>query len=861
MFPDNLTRAEARARAELIGTHRYAVEVDLSGRRVEDPDRLFRSDTTIEFEATADGALHLDLIADHVEAASLDGVELDPASFVGSRLPLRVGAGAHTVRVLAHCRYSRTGDGLHRFVDPADKSTYLYTQFEPADARRVFATFEQPDLKAEFTIAVVAPADWSVVSNGALLATEPAGDGTARFSFAETKPISTYLTALVAGDYERVTRTLHVPSGAVPAALYCRRSLAKHLDADRIWDVTEAGFAVFERSFAQPYPFGKYDQVFVPEYNGGAMENVGCVTLRDEYVFRSRATPASYQVRDDTILHELSHMWFGDLVTMRWWDDLWLKESFATWASNFALSQIGDDPDSAWASFTNGFKTWAYRQDQLPSTHPIAADMVDLEAVEQNFDGITYSKGASVLVQLVAFVGQEEFLAGCRQYFSRHAYGNTTLADLLAALHAASGRDLSGWSAQWLETTGVNTLSPEIELDDAGRITAFAVRQSATPEHPTLRAHRVAIGLYQARTDPAAGTERLTRVGRIETDIAGERTEVAELVGVRQPDLLLVNDDDLTYAKVRLDQRSLQTVLTRLADLDSALARAVCWTATWDMCRDSELAAAAYVDLVLACVGVESDPVAVRTVLGQAASAARHYTPLAQRAEVLTRWQDGVVALMDAAEPGSDLQLALAKAFPNAAEDERGTDRLAGWLDGVGVPDGVQIDPELRWSCVVNLARLDRLDEAAIDAEVDRDQTVTGAEQGAAARAARPTAEAKAEAWRLATEADDVPNGTQRAITLAFWQRGQDAVLQPYVERFLTVAGAISAGAGAWATKSYTLRENILRYLFPVPQQLAPFIERVDAWLAASSPVDSVRRPVVEGRDNAARALRCQRLG
>ncbi|HEU5486330.1 MAG TPA: aminopeptidase N, partial [Microlunatus sp.] len=795
-------------------------------------------------------------IADRVEAATLDGIDLDPASFADSRLPLQLTAGPHTVRVLAHCRYSRTGEGLHRFVDPADKCTYLYTQFEPADARRVFANFEQPDLKAEFSITAIAPEDWTVVSNGALLDTpEALGDGNARFTFAPTKPISTYLTALVAGDYARVDRVLRAPSGEVPASIYCRASLAEHLDADRIFDVTEQGFAVFERSFAQPYPFGKYDQVFVPEYNGGAMENVGCVTLRDEYVFRSRATPASYQVRDDTILHELSHMWFGDLVTMRWWDDLWLKESFATWASNFALSQIVDDPDSAWASFTNGFKTWAYRQDQLPSTHPIAADMVDLEAVEQNFDGITYSKGASVLVQLVAYVGQQEFLAGCRQYFQRHAYGNTALSDLLAALHVASNRDLSGWSAQWLETTGVNTLQPELTVDDAGTITSFAVRQDAAPEHPTLRRHRIAIGLYDDRDG------RLVRADRIETDLVGERTEVAELVGRPQPELLLVNDDDLTYAKVRLDPRSLTTVVERLADLDSALARAVCWTASWDMCRDGEIAARQYVELVLAAVAVESDPVAVRTVLGQAASAARHYTPPADRQNVLLRWQDGIGALMDASDPGSDLQLALVKAFPNAAEDDRGADRLAGWLDGVGVPEGVEIDLELRWSCVLNLARLGRLDEAAIAAEADRDRTVTGAEQAAAAKAARPTAEAKAEAWRLAADADDVPNGTQRAITLAFWQRGQDEVLAPYVEKYLTAAAEISRGEDDWPTKGFALRENLLRYLFPVPEELAPFIERLDGWLAGTELVDSVRRPVVEGRDNAARALRCQRAG
>ena len=508
-----ITREEAAVRTAGLRLEAYHTTVDL--RRAELRERTgFDVHCVVELESTLEETF-LDFLDGTVHRLVVNG-EPQAVRHDGARLALRLEPGHNIVEVEAEATFSTSGQGLHRFFDPVDGRCYLYTQFEPADARRVFATFEQPDLKAEFSISVLAPEDWTVVSNGALLGVEPLGDGNARFSFAETKPISTYLTAIVAGDYHRTDRTLATPSGEVPAALYCRRSLAEHLDADRIWDVTEAGFGVFERHFAQPYPFGKYDQVFVPEYNGGAMENVGCVTLRDEYVFRSRATPASYQVRDDTILHELSHMWFGDLVTMRWWDDLWLKESFATWASNFALSQIVEDPDAAWASFTNGFKTWAYRQDQLPSTHPIAADMVDLEAVEQNFDGITYAKGASVLVQLVAYVGQEDFLAGCRQYFQRHAYGNTALDDLLSALHAASGRDLSDWSAQWLETTGVNTLQPDLTVDDRGTITSFAVLQSATAEHPTLRQHRIAIGLYGTDAGDGSDSEVAGRLRRVE---------------------------------------------------------------------------------------------------------------------------------------------------------------------------------------------------------------------------------------------------------------------------------------------------------------------------------------------------------
>ena len=856
MYPDNLTRAEARARSELISTDRYQVDVDLTGAGGEQTETQFRSVSTLAFTGRRNGALFIDLIGDAVVNAQLDGSELDPASFADSRLPLEVTEGEHELRVEALCRYSRTGEGLHRFVDPADGRSYLYTQFEPADARRVFACFDQPDLKARFGFTVRAPEGWTVISNGPELGRRAVGDGTAVWEFADTQRISSYLTALVAGDYFRVDQSFRSRAGEIPAAILCRQSLAEFLDADRIFRITQDGFGVFESHFDFPYPFGKYDQVFVPEYNGGAMENVGCVTLRDEHVFRSRVTPAAYQVRDDTILHELSHMWFGDLVTMRWWDDLWLKESFATWASNFASSELAADPATAWASFTNGFKGWSYRQDQLPSTHPIAADMVDLEAVEQNFDGITYAKGASVLVQLVAFVGREAFLEGIRSYFAEHAYGNTELADLLRALAGPSGRDLSGWSAQWLETTGVNTLRTDFDLDADGKFTRFALVQSAVPEHPTLRDHRIAIGLYAAFDQPEGSV--LRRAGRVELDVSGPRTKVPELTGLQQPDLVLLNDDDLSYAKVRLDPRSLATVLDGLPQLESPLARAVCWASTWDMCRDGELRAADYAELALRGIATETDHVAVDSVLAQAASAIRHYSPPAQRAGLYVRWQAGLEDLLSDAAPGSDHQLAIAKAYPLAAQDERAVARLQGWLIGEGLPDGLRIDPELRWSVVRQLARLGRMDAVGIDAERQRDQTITGSEQAAAARAARPTAEAKEEAWRLATESDDVPNGTQRAVCLAFWQRGQHEVLAPYVEGYLATAAAISRSENGWAKRGNSLRTNVLRFLFPSPRDLAPFVERLDAWRAETPLIESVRRSIEEGRDNTLRALHCQ---
>jgi aminopeptidase N len=443
MYPGNLTRAEAQHRSSVIATAAYRVEVDLSGRGLADPESKFRSVCTVSFTARRADRLHIDVIADRLLGARLDGVDLDLSAFDGYRLPFDVSEGDHDLTVSGIFCYSRSGEGLHRFTDPADDRVYLYTQFEVSNARRVYACFEQPDLKAKFAIEVVAPSDWTVVSNNRETRTETADDaarGLTRHVFAETAPISTYLTAIAAGDYHVERSSVRGVAGEIPMAIFCRRSQAEHLDADRIWAVTAAGFGVFERHFGIPYPFGKYDQVFVPEYNSGAMENVGCIVLRDDYLFRSRQTQATYQNRANTVLHELSHMWFGDLVTMRWWDDLWLKESFATWAASFAASETSDDPSAAWSMFCNGNKNWAYRQDQLPSTHPIAADMVDLEAVELNFDGITYAKGASVLVQLVAFVGREAFLAGVRDYFAKHGYGNTELTDLLSALEGACPR-------------------------------------------------------------------------------------------------------------------------------------------------------------------------------------------------------------------------------------------------------------------------------------------------------------------------------------------------------------------------------------------------------------------------------------
>ncbi|MGO1973382.1 MAG: aminopeptidase N [Propionibacteriaceae bacterium] len=860
MFPDNLTRDEARTRSALLDTATYRVRVDLTGHAPDgsplaEPDTHFVSTSTVRFTAREDGSSFIDVIADEVLAARLDGEPLDVSTFAESRLPFHVGAGEHELSVTAVLRYSRSGLGLHRFVDPADDRVYLYSQFEVSEARRVYACFEQPDLKAEFTFSVLAPAGWAVISNAATPKPSLHGRSVELWEFAPTCAMSTYITAIVAGEYHSVATSYTGRGGEVPMSILCRQSLVEHLDADRIFATTQAGFGVFEEHFGRPYPFGTYDQAFVPEYNIGAMENAGCVTFRDEYIFRSRKTAAAYESRDNTILHELAHMWFGNLVTMTWWDDLWLNESFAEWASHFAQGEIGDDPEQPWVNFCNSRKTWAYRQDQLPSTHPIAADMVDLEAVELNFDGITYAKGASALRQLVAFVGRDEFLAGVRAYFAEHAFANTQLSHLLTALEASSGRDLSDWSSEWLEVAGVNTLRAEFETAADGTFSSFRIHQTAPAEWPTLRSHRLAVGLYSLVDG------RLVRLHRVECDIAGEYSPVDELVGLPRPDLILVNDDDLTYAKVRLDDRSLDTLINNIHQLDSALARALCWGAAWDMCRDAELSAADYVDLVLRGVGDETDLTAVQTQLAQASRAAEAYAPVEDQSAVLTTLEAGLARLLSEAESGSDHQLAITRALAAVARSEVGADLLFGWLVGEEVPPGLVVDRDLRWSLAHGLARIGRFGDAEIDAELERDNTITGAEQAAAARAAQPVAAAKEAAWEIAVENDDVPNETQRQICFSFWQHGQDEVLAPYVDRYLQTCEDISASRGVWARKGLSLQNNVVGNLFPSTLADRAFVALLDDWLARTELSDPVRRLISERRDDALRALRCRAAG
>jgi aminopeptidase N len=839
----NLTRDEAATRAALLDVTSYSIDLDLTTS-----DATFGSTTTIRFTSTEPGAkTFADLVDATIHEITLNGEAIDPtAAYADSRITLTGLAADNELVVRADLPYSRTGEGLHRFVDPADDRVYLYSQFEVPDARRVYTTFEQPDLKAPFTFTVTAPEHWKVVSNSPTPDPEALGDGRAVWRFAPTKRLSTYITAVVAGEYHEVRHTYAGMHGDIPLGHFCRQSLVEHLDVDELVKVTEQGFQFFESAFGYPYPFGKYDQLYVPEYNMGAMENAGCVTLRDEYLPRSRQDRAFYEFRVEVILHEMAHMWFGDLVTMRWWDDLWLNESFAEWACYHAAVEATEFTE-AWTGFTNARKNWAYRQDQLPSTHPIAADNVDLRAVEVNFDGITYAKGASVLKQLVAWVGLDNFLEGVRAYFKEFEYSNTEFTDLLAALEASSGRDLHAWAQEWLQTSGVNTVAPQFELDADGNYASFAVHQTAAnPDHPTLRRHRLGIGLYDAVDG------HLVRRTSIETDVHGELTDVPELVGQRQPDLLLLNEGDLAYTKIRLDERSLTSVIDGIATLDDSLPRALCWGAAWDMTRDAEMSATDFVTLVLSGVGSETDAFGVSRIPSYAALAATQYSAPENRASLRATWEQGLRKLLENAEAGSDHQLSFARAYAGAAHSDGALADLAALLDGSLTFEGLAVDADLRWTLLNGLAKNGRADADRIAEELERDNTNSGQEHAAAARALRPTAEAKAEAWEIAMVRDDVANETQRSVVLAFQAHGQDDVLAPYVEKYLAAADTL------WEEKGTQRASTALEYIFPKPLASQELLDRVDAWLETSPANPAAKRYVREGRADVARALAAQ---
>ena len=844
---ENLTRIEAEERATVVTPSAYEVELDLT----KGPE-VFGSVTTVHFAGKPGASTFIDAITRTVRSITLNGQALDPAEVSdGVRIQLPELQAENVLVVDADGVYTNTGEGLHRFVDPVDDEVYLYTQFEVPDSRRMFAVFEQPDLKARFRFTVTAPARWSVTSNQPTPEPEPAGEvggeAVATWRFEPTPEISSYITALIAGPYRSVTDELTSSDGrVVPLGAFARASLFDHLDADYVFEKTKQGFAFYERIFGVPYPFDKYDQLFVPEYNAGAMENAGAVTFTETYVFRSKVTDATRERRVVTILHELAHMWFGDLVTMKWWNDLWLNESFAEFISTLATAEATEWKE-AWTTFNILEKNWAYTQDQLPSTHPIVAEIRDLEDVQVNFDGITYAKGASVLKQLVAYVGREPFLAGIHEYFVKHAFGNTTLNDLLVELEATSGRDLTAWSRAWLETAGVNTLTPEIETDEGGWITSFTVNQTGAEGYPSSRPHRLAIGFYELQG------ERLVRTERFELDVDGASTDVPELVGKRRPALVLVNDDDLAYAKIRLDEESLETAIDHLAQIESPLARSLVWSAVWDATRDAEARPRDFVRLVLNNVGSETESTTIRQVLAQALLVAGSYVAPDVRDETLTALGDGLQRLAFAAEAGSDAQFQFVRALASVARTPEQLGAVRGLLSGKTPLSGLDVDTDLRWELLIALVAGGEAGDAEITATLAADDTATGRESAAHARAAIPTAEGKAAAWASVADSAALPNATVRATLLGFRRAIDHGLLEPYVGRYFATVEQL------WADRSYAIAETLARGLYPSPLASQELVDASQQWLDAHpDAAPALRRVVVENTAAVRRALAAQ---
>lgn len=850
----NLTRVEAQQRAAAVKLHSYDIALDLT-RGAE----RFGATTTVHFAGTPGADTFIDLIAAEVHSVSLNGRELNPAEVFGdARISLPGLEAENVVTIVSDQLYTNTGEGLHRFVDPADGEVYLYSQFEVPDSRRMFPVFEQPDLKATFQFTITAPARWHVVSNQPT--PEPVAGGevenalgtgateaVATWAFSPTPVMSSYITALITGPYRVVRSELTNAAGrTIPLGVFCRESLGEHLDADYIFEKTREGFEFFEREFGYPYPFEKYDQLFVPEYNMGAMENIGAVTFTESYVFRSQVTDAMRERRVVTILHELAHMWFGDLVTMRWWNDLWLNESFAEYMSTLGVAEATEWGD-CWTTFVASEKSWAYRQDQLPSTHPIVAEIRDLEDVMVNFDGITYAKGASVLKQLVAWVGRKPFMQGVHEYFVKHEYSNTELPDLLSELEAQSGRDLSDWSQKWLETAGVNTLRPAFELDASGHYSSFSIQQSATTEYPTLRPHRIAVGLYELQG------EKLVRTRRIELDVDGATTEVGELVGVQQPDLLLLNDDDLTYAKIRLDERSLATASAHLGKFEDSLARSLVWGTLWDQTRDAELPASQFVDIVLAHIASETNSTVLRTLLQQVVLAASSYVVPERSTATLERVADALWKLATHAEAGSDLQFQFTKAFAQLAATEAHLDSVVALLNGDKTLSGLTVDTDLRWELLYSLAAGGRIGNSEIDAELEQDRTASGQQSAAHARAALPTFADKERAWASIFEETGQPNAIVRASGLGFLTSHKNEVFEPFVERFFASLQHI------WDTRSHAIVEEIVDGFYPSPLANETLRVATAAWLEQNQQAaPALRRMIVEHLAGVDRALAAQ---
>ena len=859
--PTNLSRQEARWRSDVVHVTALDVHVDVTGA-VDAGTTGFPVSSTLHLVARQDvEGLWADFLGESVDRVVLDGAAV-PVAWDGARVGLpALAAGEHEVVIQAVGRYSNSGQGLHRLTDPVDGATYLYTHFEPSDARRAWPCLDQPDLRARLRLTVTHPAGWTVLGNGTVATTRQVGAAVVS-GLSTTEPLPTYLTALAAGPWHRVTGTWvpAAPTAPVPLSWSCRSSLAAHLDADELLDLTGRGLSLYERTYTYPYPWGSYDCVLVPEYNIGAMENPGCVTFsEDAYLFRGPATRAQHAGRANTLLHEMCHMWFGDLVTPRWWEDTWLKESFADYTGTWAEEQLGYA--EAWVAFASSRKLWAYQEDTRPdTTHPVVATVHDVEAARQAFDGITYAKGASVLKQLVAYVGQERFLAAANTWFAEHAFGNGELSEFLETLTHASGRDMSAWAHAWLRTSGPSYLSSTTQVHDA-RVARLTVRQEGvdlSTGRDVLRPHTLVVGLYSL--DPSGA---LVRTHRLPVTLTGREAEVAGAVGLDVPDLVLVNDEDLTYAVVRPDARSLATARAHLADLADPLARSLLWSMLHNLVRDGLLEAEAFVDTVLRQANDTTEAATLATLLSQALQAATRYAgggSAALVARLVGDDQGGAPArggwgLLRASAPGSDAQLVRARAWLSAAgqaglagEGTAVAGRVRRLLDGA--LSGLELTADLRWRALTALARLDAVTDEELSAQLEADPGALGVTRHLQASSSRPRREAKEAVLARLLEDRTLGNDHVDALVAAFGVDAHRGLTAPLTTRYL------AALEGIWSTRSQEIATRLVTGLFPAAGD-ADDLQAVRRWLADHEQAPpALRRLVLKSYDDLDRAVR-----
>ena len=837
----NISRAEALERSTHLAVESYEVFLDVTG----DGDTFFAR-STIKFACNKTGYnSFVDTLAERVISATLNGTPVDTSAFDGQTIYLNNLQAENTLVVEVESLYSKTGEGLQKSVDPADKETYLYSQGETAHIRKMYPCFDQPNLKATFTLSVLAPGHWEVVSNNPVAEVRP--DGEAKFwQFTTTPRISTYITAMIAGPYHHVHDT-YEGEKVVPLGIYCRKSLAENLDPEEIFQHTKEGFAYFEQIFGLAYPFEKYDQVAVLDFNWGAMENAGVVTFREEVlVFRSRVTDRARERRAHVILHEMAHMWFGNMVTMYWWDDLWLNESFAEWTSYLALTE-GTRFKNGWTSFICNGTSWAYNQDQLISTHPIAVAMPDIESVIANFDGISYAKGSSVLHQLSAYVGRDNFIKGLRQYFTKFAWQNTQLTDLLDELKATSNRDLDAWSATWLKTAGINTMHPILE-EANGVYSKVAIKQDAPviPAGSTeIRPHRIAIALY----DLISG--QLVARKRTEIDVIGEYTEIPEFNNEKIADLFLINDGGLGYTKIRFDQRSIETLMLNLGKITDPIARTLAWVGVWDMWRDAEIATHDFAKLLIE--GLKVEPlISLVTGLGNdLVSALEIHTAPERREELRNEIASELEVILKASTPGSDIQLQLAKVFAAIASTPEQIAFTKAMLDGQ--LNGVVVDRDLRWYFIKTLAERGAISTTELDAVLATDNTVNGQLSHSEALASLPDVAGKSETWkRLTTE--QISTSQREHVSRGFMRPRQSELLSSFVGPYFD--GLLKM----WNSTSYEEASASVELLYPKYVITQSTLDATDAWLsgAGATAPDGLRRIVLEGRDALSRSLRIQ---